>query len=64
MKKLLAVAAIILALGAAYIFGHHSGKTYAITHSEMWLLEMPEEDTVTINIDLDGEWYERSAWIG
>ena len=64
MKKLLAILAVVAALLSVYFIGCSAGAHHAVCDAEMWLLEMPEEDTVTIHIELDGQWYERSAWIG
>lgn len=52
MKKLIAIALIVVALAAAWFAGRQSGIHHAITRSEIWT-----DTPGLIYLDLDGQTY-------
>lgn len=75
MKKLIATAAIIMAIAAAFSLGRASGIRHAIEDSVIWTVECYDPDSPddnarpdgtdqTIYIELDGNLYEHGMYQG
>ena len=62
MRKLLLISAILALMLGILVLGYKCGIRHAIEDCDMWILEMG--DPVTIHIDLDGNWYEHTCYIG
>lgn len=71
MKKIIAVAAILLVLAAAFMMGRHHGIQHAIHDSTLFVVDLPDrnqyggfdEDEFTVYLEIDGDVHEYGAYI-